>query len=176
MNAHEINDLVEQESPVGQLYMRLKELGIAVEREWWIDEQGIAYIVDLALPYENGWLPVSFGDRPGPAGGLRFAAEEGPDACLWDVPSSEAKRDCPPGQAGVANARRQAPAPNPTIKTNHPRKTPLVKNRCCWGRLQAVVGRLCYVIFSFTHHPGFQIRANGRSQVRVRGQGWLYRV
>jgi hypothetical protein len=120
MNAHEINDLFEQESPVGQLYMRLKELGIAVEREWWIDEQGIAYIVDLALPYENGWLPVSFGDRPGPAGGLRFAAEEGPDACLWDVPSSEAKRDCPPGQAGVANARRQAPAPNPTIKTNHP--------------------------------------------------------
>lgn len=32
------------------------------------EEQGIAYIVDLALPVENGWLPVSFGDRPGPAG------------------------------------------------------------------------------------------------------------
>ena len=37
VNAHEINDLFEQESPVGQLYVRLKELGITVEREWWID-------------------------------------------------------------------------------------------------------------------------------------------
>jgi hypothetical protein len=58
MNAHEINDLFEQKSPVGQLYVRLKELGIAVEREWWIDEEGIAYIVDLALPVEDAWLPV----------------------------------------------------------------------------------------------------------------------
>jgi hypothetical protein len=33
MQAHEINDLYEQESPAGQLYARLKELGIAVERE-----------------------------------------------------------------------------------------------------------------------------------------------
>jgi hypothetical protein len=41
-NAVEINDLFVQESPVGQLYVRLKELGIPVEREWWIDEEGIA--------------------------------------------------------------------------------------------------------------------------------------
>jgi len=34
MEALEINNLFEQESPVGQLYVRLKELGIAVEREW----------------------------------------------------------------------------------------------------------------------------------------------
>lgn len=64
MQAHEINDLFEQESPVGQLYVRLKELGIAVEREWWIDEAGAVYIVDLALPVKNGWLPVTFGDHP----------------------------------------------------------------------------------------------------------------
>ena len=64
-NAVEINDLFEQESPVGQLYVRLKELGITVEREWWIDEEGIAYLVDLALPTGDGWLPVNFGDRPG---------------------------------------------------------------------------------------------------------------
>ena len=93
MNAYEINDLFEGESPVGQLYVRLKELGIAVEREWWIDEEGIAYIADLALPVEDGWLLVNFGDRPGPAGGLRLAAEDEPDACLRDVPSREAKRD-----------------------------------------------------------------------------------
>jgi hypothetical protein len=33
MNALEINDLFEQESPAGQLFVRLKELGIKVERE-----------------------------------------------------------------------------------------------------------------------------------------------
>jgi hypothetical protein len=85
MNALEINDLFEQESPVGQLYVRLKEMGIAVEREWWIDEEGIAYVVDLALPIEGGWLPVIFGDRPGPAGGLRFAAESEPETCLREI-------------------------------------------------------------------------------------------
>jgi hypothetical protein len=67
-------------------------MGIPVEREWWIDEEGIAYVVDLALPIEDGWLPVTFGDRPGPAGGLRFAEKDEADACLWDVPPSEAKR------------------------------------------------------------------------------------
>ena len=54
MNAHEINDLFEQESPAGQLYVRLKEMGIQVEREWWIDEERTAYIVDLALPTGAG--------------------------------------------------------------------------------------------------------------------------
>jgi len=70
MNALEINGLFESECPAGQLYVRLKELGIAVEREWWVDEEGIAYVVDLALPVGDSWLPVTFGDRPGPAGGL----------------------------------------------------------------------------------------------------------
>jgi hypothetical protein len=63
----------------------VKEMGIAVEREWWIDEEGTAYIVDLALPVGDGWLPVTFGDRPGPAGGLRFAADAAPDACLQEI-------------------------------------------------------------------------------------------
>ncbi|GAB4528869.1 MAG: hypothetical protein Kow0063_05430 [Anaerolineae bacterium] len=85
INAHEINDLFEQESPAGQLYVRLREMGIQVEREWWIDEEGTAYVVDLALPVKGGWLPVIFGDRPGPAGGLRFAAEAEPEACLQEV-------------------------------------------------------------------------------------------
>ena len=54
--------------------MRLKELGIQVEREWWVDEEGIAYVVGLAQPIKDSWLPVTLGDRPGPATGLRFAA------------------------------------------------------------------------------------------------------
>ncbi len=60
-------------------------MGIQVEREWWIDEEGIAYMVDLALPVEGGWLPVTFGDRTGPAGGLRFSAQAEPDACLPEI-------------------------------------------------------------------------------------------
>jgi hypothetical protein len=87
MEALEINDLFEQESPVGQLYVRLKELGIAVEREWCIDEEGIAYVVDLALPTGAGWLSVNFGDRSGPTGGLRFAAEAEPEACIREIQS-----------------------------------------------------------------------------------------
>jgi len=51
--------------------VRLKELGIQVEREWWIDEEGTAYVVDLALPIEDGWLPLIFGDRPVPQAALR---------------------------------------------------------------------------------------------------------
>jgi hypothetical protein len=85
MNAHEINDLFEGESPVGQLYVRLKELGIPVEREWWIDQEGTAYLVDLALPVKDGWLPLTFGDRPGPVSGLRFSAETKPDTCLREI-------------------------------------------------------------------------------------------
>jgi hypothetical protein len=83
--ALEINDLFVQESPVGQLYVRLKELGITVEREWWIDEEGIAYVVDLALPVHDGWLPVTFGDRPMPPGGLRFAPEVELESCVREI-------------------------------------------------------------------------------------------
>ena len=60
-------------------------MGIQFERGWWIDEEGTAYVVDLALPLEDGWLPVTFGDRPGPAGGLRFAASTEPDTCLREI-------------------------------------------------------------------------------------------
>jgi hypothetical protein len=59
--------------------------GFQVEREWWIDEEGTAYIVDLALPVEDGWLPVTFGDRPGPRNVWRFSTEAEPEACLQEV-------------------------------------------------------------------------------------------
>ena len=41
--------------------------------------------VDLALPTGAGWLPVTFGERPGPAGGLRVAAEAEPEICLRKI-------------------------------------------------------------------------------------------
>jgi hypothetical protein len=51
----------------GHLYVTLKEMEVPVEREWMISEEGRDYVVDLALPVEDGCLPVTFGDRPGPA-------------------------------------------------------------------------------------------------------------
>jgi hypothetical protein len=65
--------------------VRLKELGIPVEREWWIDEEGTAYVVDLALPVEDSWLPVTFGDRPGPTGGRYSGDDTEPGACLREI-------------------------------------------------------------------------------------------
>ncbi len=55
MNALEINDLFEQESPAGRLYVTLHEMGLEVEREWMVNEGGLSYTVDLALPAASGW-------------------------------------------------------------------------------------------------------------------------
>ena len=85
MQAQEINDLFERESPAGRLYVTLKEMGIRAEREWLIREGEREYVVDLALPTGDGWLPVTWGDRPGPSGGLHFALDADPDACLREI-------------------------------------------------------------------------------------------
>ena len=47
--------------------------------------QKYPHVVDLALPLEDGWLSVTFGDRLGPESGLRVAAEAEPDACLREI-------------------------------------------------------------------------------------------
>jgi hypothetical protein len=85
MQAVEINDLFEQESPAGRLYVTLRELGLEVEREWMVNEAGAQYTVDLAIPQAKGWLPVTLGERPGPTSGLRFAAGAEPEACLREI-------------------------------------------------------------------------------------------
>jgi hypothetical protein len=82
MQAVEINDLFERESPAGQLYVKLKEMGIPVEREWLISEGGVEYVVDLALPVGDGWLPLTLGDGPAPSEGLRFATGVEPGDCI----------------------------------------------------------------------------------------------
>ena len=58
MEAIQINDLFEQEGPADQLFVRLKELGIQVEREWWTDEEVAVYVVDLAVSHRLG-VPLS---------------------------------------------------------------------------------------------------------------------
>lgn len=58
-NAVEINDLFDNQSPMGQLYIKLKEEGVNVEQFWTIQENKTAYTVDLAVSSNNVWLPVN---------------------------------------------------------------------------------------------------------------------
>ena len=45
MQAAEINDLCEQESPAGRLYVKLREMGLEAEREWMVNEGGVSHTV-----------------------------------------------------------------------------------------------------------------------------------
>jgi hypothetical protein len=85
MQAAEVNDLFEQESPAGRLYVKLREMGLEVEREWMVNEAGAKYTVDLAIPQGEGWLAVTLGERPGPEGGLRFEGGAEPDFCAREI-------------------------------------------------------------------------------------------
>jgi hypothetical protein len=58
-NAVEINDLFDRESPLGRLYVSLKEEGYSVEQFWNIQEENANYTVDLAILTKKGWLPVN---------------------------------------------------------------------------------------------------------------------
>jgi len=62
-NAVEVNDLFDRESPLGRLYMKLKEEGHSVEQFWNVQEDEAEYTVDLAISTERGWLPVNLTDR-----------------------------------------------------------------------------------------------------------------
>jgi hypothetical protein len=57
--AEEINDLLEDQSPAGRLYVTLKEAGLRAERNLAVKEKGGSYVADLAVPLSGGqWLPV----------------------------------------------------------------------------------------------------------------------
>ena len=62
-NAQEINDLFDRQSPMGQLYVTLKEEGYLVEQFWNIQEGEAEYTVDLAVATEKGWLPINLTAR-----------------------------------------------------------------------------------------------------------------
>ena len=86
--AEEINDLYEQKSPAGQLYVTLKENGFHPERDWPLREGELTYRVDLALPLANeGWLPIIFAatDENSPPGSLRFHPEQDMTDCLKTI-------------------------------------------------------------------------------------------
>jgi len=84
--AEEINDLYEQASPAGRLYVTLKEDGFHPERDWPLYERGTTYRVDLAVPLgHNRWLPVVFGPGDAPAAALCFSLEANPADCLREI-------------------------------------------------------------------------------------------
>ena len=83
--AEEINDLYEQKSPAGRLYVTLKENGFHPERDWPLREGGLTYQVDLALPVANeDWLPIVFAstEERNPSGSLRLHPDQDVSDCL----------------------------------------------------------------------------------------------
>lgn len=71
--AEEINDLFEDESPAGRLYVTLKEAGIHAERNLPLKEKGVKYTADLAVPIGDAkWLPVMLtsSEDPSPASNI----------------------------------------------------------------------------------------------------------
>jgi len=68
--AQEINELYA--SGADGLFVTLKDLGLAPERELSLREAGNEYIVDLAIPCHDGMLAIVLDDRPGPPRALRF--------------------------------------------------------------------------------------------------------
>jgi len=53
--------LFENESPLGRLYITLKEIGIHSERDLPLREKGVNYVAELAVPLDNKeWQPVTF--------------------------------------------------------------------------------------------------------------------
>jgi hypothetical protein len=50
-----------------------------------MNEAGAKYTADLAIPQGEGWLPVTLGERPAPAGRLRFPADAEPGGCVKEI-------------------------------------------------------------------------------------------
>ena len=61
-NALEMNDLFDKQSPLGRLYVTLKEEGYTVEQYWHLAENQAEYVVDLAVETTGGWLGIQFNE------------------------------------------------------------------------------------------------------------------
>jgi hypothetical protein len=70
--AQEINELYA--SGADGLFVTLKEMGIAAEREVPLREGGVEYVVDLAIPCREGTVTIALGERPAPEAALRVGA------------------------------------------------------------------------------------------------------
>jgi hypothetical protein len=67
--AEEINDLYV--SGADGLYVTLKEEDLHPEREFLLREEGIDYVVDVAIPCRDGTVTIAITDRPAPSTALR---------------------------------------------------------------------------------------------------------
>jgi len=72
-DAKEINDLFISGPAAEGLYVILKEAGLAPERHYVVREAGATYQAELVVPCRRGLVAVVVGDRPAPAGFLRFS-------------------------------------------------------------------------------------------------------
>ena len=68
--AEEINDLYA--SGADGLFVTLKDEGFWPEREFEIREGTAEYVVDLAIPCQEGTVAIATGDRPAPTDALRL--------------------------------------------------------------------------------------------------------
>ncbi|MFN8456152.1 MAG: hypothetical protein U0401_16035 [Anaerolineae bacterium] len=85
--AEEINDLFENKSPLGRLYVILKE-GFHPERNWPLRESGVTYQVDVAIPVgDNHWLPIILAadDSSAPAQALRLPPNSDPATWVEEI-------------------------------------------------------------------------------------------
>jgi hypothetical protein len=67
--AEEINDLYA--SGADGLYVTLKDENLHPEREFLIREEGVEYVVDMAIPCQEGTVTIAVTDRPAPEAALR---------------------------------------------------------------------------------------------------------
>ncbi len=72
--AQEINELYALGA--NGLFVTLKEMGIAPEREVPLREAGVEYVVDMTIPCRDGTLAIALGERPAPGDALRLGATE----------------------------------------------------------------------------------------------------
>jgi hypothetical protein len=72
--AQEINELYA--SGADGLFVTLKDMGLAPERELPLREADVEYVVDLAIPCRGGTVTIVLNDRPGPPGALRLGSED----------------------------------------------------------------------------------------------------
>ena len=78
--AQEINELYA--SGADGLFVTLKDMGLAPEREFPLREADAEYIVDLAIPCRDGTVAITVSDRPSPPGALHFSSGDIPPGDL----------------------------------------------------------------------------------------------
>jgi hypothetical protein len=85
IDATEINDLfIKGEPYVDRLYYALREERIFPELDYFVEDQGFRYQVDLAIPCKKGTVSVMFGEEPGPASSINLS----PDRVKKDIKGS----------------------------------------------------------------------------------------